>query len=122
LAVFGKRILLLEDDRNVADLLMHVLHAGGYVVDVVRTVAEAKRSLDEDDYQLLIADWRLPDGDGTAVADDAASRGVKTALLTGYAFQMPPEKAARYEVWMKPMRPSELLTAVERCIREPCTH
>jgi hypothetical protein len=29
---------------------------------------------------------------------------------------MPGEKTRRYEVWMKPMLPSELIAAVERCI------
>jgi hypothetical protein len=38
---------------------------------------------------------------------------MKTAVLTGYAFQMPPEKADRHEVWMKPMRPRELIAEVE---------
>jgi hypothetical protein len=37
-------------------------------------------------------------------------------FLTGYAFQMPPDKADRHEVWMKPMRPRELIAEVERCI------
>jgi hypothetical protein len=58
-------------------------------------------------------------GDGTAVADRAADLGAKTAVLTGYVLQMPREKAERHEVWMKPMRPSELVAAVERCIGKP---
>ncbi len=66
--------------------------------------------------RLVITDWRLPDGDGIAFADRAADLGTNTAVLTGYAFHMTPERAARHEVWMKPMRPIELIAAIERCI------
>jgi DNA-binding response OmpR family regulator len=109
----GRRILLLEDDPDVAELLIAVLHDAGYIVDPAHTIAEAERRLADRAYDLVIADWRLPDGDGMLFANRAADVGTKTALLSGYALQMSPEKSARHEVWMKPMRPSELIAAVE---------
>ena len=45
-----------------------------------------------------------------------AQRGLKTAVMTAHAFNMRPEKAERHEVWLKPMRPRELIAEVERCI------
>jgi len=45
---------------------------------------------------------------------------VKTAVFTGYALMLP-EKAAPHEIWMKPMRPSEFMAAVERCIGKAST-
>jgi DNA-binding response OmpR family regulator len=110
------RILLVEDERNLGELLVHVLLSAGFAVDLAPTVAEAERWLTARDYGLVIADWRLPDGDGIAFADRAADLGTNTAVLTGYAFHMTPETAARHEVWMKPMRPVELIAAIERCI------
>ena len=80
------------------------------------TVAEAERWLTTRDYGLVITDWRLPDGDGIALADRAAGLGMNTAVLTGYAFHMSAEVAARHELWMKPMRPVELLEAIEHRI------
>ena len=78
------------------------------------TVAEAEQRLAQpSDYGLVITDWRLPDGDGIALADRAAGLGMNTAVLTGYAFHMSAEAAARHEVWMKPMRPVELIAAIE---------
>ena len=109
-------ILLLEDDEDVAELLVLVLRAAGYIVDLAITVAQAERRLAERGYGLVIADWRLADGDGTIVADRAADLGAKTAILSGYALQMPREKAARHEIWMKPMRPGEFVAAVQRCV------
>jgi CheY-like chemotaxis protein len=98
----ASRILLLEDDEDVAELLVLVLRA-------------------ERGYELVVADWRLPDGDGIEIADRAADLGAKTAILSGYALQMTPEKSARHEIWMKPIRPTELIAAVERCVGKPRT-
>jgi DNA-binding response OmpR family regulator len=97
-------------------VLLFVLQGAGYIVDLALTVAQAERRLSDRRYGLVVADWRLPDGDGIAVADRAADLGWKTAVLTGYALQMPRDRAERHEIWMKPMRPTELVAAVERCI------
>ena len=112
----AKRILLIDDDAHLAGLLLFVLQGAGYIVDLALTVAQAERRLIERGYELVVADCRLPDGNGTAIADRAADLGAKTAVLTGYAIQMPRERVERHEIWMKPMRPSELVAAVERCI------
>jgi len=111
------RILLVEDERNLSELLVHILLSAGFAVDLAATVAEAEQRLAQPtDYGLVITDWRLPDGDGIALADRAAGLGMNTAVLTGYAFHMSAEVAARHEVWMKPMRPVELIAAIEHCM------
>jgi two-component system response regulator PilR (NtrC family) len=112
----ARRILLVEDESNLGELLVHVLVSAGFAVDLAATVAEAEQGHTTRDYGLGHHDWRLPDGDGIAFADRAADLGTNTAVLTGYAFHMTPETAARHEIWMKPMRPVELIAAIERCI------
>lgn len=115
----ARRILLVEDERNIHQLLAHSLHAEGYAVDVAETAAAAQRHLDTGSYELVIADWRLPDGDGLEIADLAADRGIRTILISGYLFQIPAERVARHELLMKPMRPHELIACVEWLIGKP---
>ena len=110
------RILLVEDDHNVRVLLEHVLIDGGYEVDSAATAAEARSLLDSVTYELLLADGRLPDGTGMALADYAQANGVKTLIITGYAFQLASEELGRYEFLMKPVRPAELLQAIRRTL------
>ena len=112
----GKRILLVDDERAVRELLANVLWDEGYVVDVADTVGEAMACLDRSAYALVITDWRLPDGDGLLVADTAAELGAKSFLMSGYLFQMPGGRAEQHETLMKPVRPSELVAAVEHSI------
>ena len=112
----GTAILLVEDDRDVARILEHVLIDAGYNVEVVGTAAAAHQCIGRGAYSLVIADLRLPDGDGAEVADDASERGIKTAILSGYVHQLTPAAAERHEIMLKPMRPVELITAVRRLI------
>lgn len=112
----AKRILLVEDEVTIRDLLVNVLLAEGYAVDAVATVAEAMAHLDGPPYTLVLSDWRLPDGDGLLVVEAGAELGARTMIMSGYLFQMPGGRAERHETLMKPLRPSELIAAVERAI------
>src|SRR5918911_1117173 len=67
-----KRILLVEDDEDVGELLAVALEDAGYEVDVAKTAPESWAHLAANGYALVIADWRLPDGDGSVIADGAA--------------------------------------------------
>jgi DNA-binding response OmpR family regulator len=111
-----KRILLVEDDRTIREVLSNVLLAEGYRVDAAVTVAEAMACIDARPYALVISDWRLPDGEGSLVVDKAANMGANTLLMSGYLFHMPGDLADRHETLMKPLRPVEIVAAVERSI------
>ena len=109
-------ILLVEDDRDLARILEHVLIDADYKVEVVGTAAAAYQCINRGSYSLVIADLRLPDGNGAEVADEAVERGIKTAILSGYVHQLTPAVADRHEIMLKPMRPVELITTVRRLI------
>jgi DNA-binding response OmpR family regulator len=115
-AMPAKRILLVEDDPDIHQLLAHVLIDEGYAVDVATTAAKAWQCLDAQSYALVIADWRLPDGDGTVIAEAAADLGAKTFVMSGYLFSMPGGRSERHDTLMKPIRPRELVMAVEHSI------
>ena len=55
------RILVVEDDANLALLLAYNLEAEGYVVDSVGHGDEAELRLVESAPDLVILDWMLPD-------------------------------------------------------------
>jgi DNA-binding response OmpR family regulator len=111
-----KRILLVEDEPEISAFLTIALRGEGYVVDVAGTASEAWAYLDAQRYALVIADWRLPDGDGSLIADSAAQLGAKTFLMSGYLFHMPGGRAEQHQTLMKPIRPSEIVAAVQHSI------
>jgi two-component system copper resistance phosphate regulon response regulator CusR len=58
------RILLVEDDPDLAELVALGLRNESYAVDVVATVGAADEALRIDEYDLACIDLGLPDGDG----------------------------------------------------------
>jgi DNA-binding NtrC family response regulator len=99
------RILLVEDDPDVRLLMEHILLDAGYEVDVAGSMTGGGESLGRRSYALVIADGRLPDGNGMAVADKAREEGVKALVVTGYALSLPVEVIDRFEILLKPLRP-----------------
>ena len=58
------RILVVEDDANLAPFLVKALEEAAYAVDRVPNLAEARRRLSEATYDLVSLDVQLPDGSG----------------------------------------------------------
>jgi DNA-binding NtrC family response regulator len=109
--------LLIEDDVDVRRLMEHSLIAGGYEVNVAGTVLAGREMLRSQPYDLVITDVRLPDRSGIELADIASEKRVPVLIITGYAFNLPRSDLYRFEFLLKPVRPSELLLAVERTLQ-----
>lgn len=108
------RILVVDDDPGVRDLLAFVLDEAGFEVEVAATAAAAGACLDSIRYDVVIADWWLPDRHGLAVVDEAADRGAKTFVLSGYDLRLIDDAATRHGLLKKPIDPAELLAAVRQ--------
>lgn len=107
-------ILLVEDDEDVRPIMEHVLFSAGYEIDATGAEAGTRELLAGVSYDLVIADAKLPDGIGLAVADEARENGMKALIITGYAFTLPHGAFDRYGILLKPLRPHELLDVVGR--------
>ena len=111
-----KRILLVEDEGDIRALLAEALQDESYAVDFAASVREAKSCLTSQTYDLVIADWKLPDGDGRLSADWATELGAKTVVMSGYLSHMPGGRAPDHETLMKPIRLPEFVDLVRRSI------
>ena len=65
--IAGDRVLIVEDERRDADLIVALAGAHGLRSEVVRTVAAAIASIHAQPPIALVLDLRLPDGRGEAV-------------------------------------------------------
>lgn len=69
------RLLLVEDDFDVAAGLGAYLDARGVTVQYACTASAARAVLTEQTVDLVVLDVRLPDGDGVALCHDLKARG-----------------------------------------------
>ncbi|WP_144763216.1 response regulator transcription factor [Curtobacterium sp. 9128] len=75
------RVLLLEDDVDLARELVGALRRSGFAVDHVATLADADEAIALAPYDCLVLDRSLPDGDALSVVEDLRRRGTETGIL-----------------------------------------
>jgi len=117
------KILLLEDDFNLASSLKEILELEGYEVDIVSNASEAYEKTFNEKYDLYIFDINLPDENGIEVlknlrdADDKTPTIFITALVDlntmSKAFNVGIEDYIK-----KPFEPEELIIRINAKLKQ----
>ncbi|WGM45937.1 Transcriptional regulatory protein BasR [Brevundimonas sp. NIBR10] len=117
------RILLVEDETELSEVLGRLLTSGGYVVDRVPTLGEAMEAVRSFAYPLIILDRRLPDGDGLSLLAhcpvDAAPRVLVLSALDQTDDKVAGLAAGADDYLAKPFAPEELLARLKALLRRP---
>ncbi len=75
------RILLVEDEKRIADFVARGLEGSGYSVDVAENGEQALARVADAAYELIILDLMLPDLDGLVVLEKIRNRKVSQPVL-----------------------------------------
>jgi two-component system copper resistance phosphate regulon response regulator CusR len=75
------RILVVEDEKRIADFLCRGLQGAGYAVDAAPTGADALENIHATDYDLVVLDLMLPDMDGLQILEKIRNRKVGPPVL-----------------------------------------
>ncbi|WP_295643914.1 response regulator transcription factor [uncultured Methylibium sp.] len=75
------QILIVEDDRPIAENLHDYLEARGHQCDHAATLAQARRRLAAAPPDVLLLDRSLPDGDGLALVHSLRAQGSSLPVL-----------------------------------------
>ena len=92
------RILVVEDDRLLNNTLCYNLEAAGYVVDSALTKSAASDFLTKQDYDLIVLDVNLPDGNGFDFCREVKERRPDTAVIFLTANDMESDMLKGYEL------------------------
>lgn len=117
----SEKIMLLEDDENLGLSLKKFIQDEGYDVDLARNLEEA-RAKKIDDYDLMILDWMLPDGQGVDYLKEvrAKTNSIPVIMLTARAELIDKviglESGANDYV-TKPFEPRELVARIRAQLR-----
>ena len=79
------RVLIVDDEPYLAHLMQVVLAEEGYVVQVAHSLREAKTA--EGPFDLVVADVRLPNGDGRHLRECYPDTPFLT--MSGYPDELP---------------------------------
>ena len=88
------KILLIEDDEELAAILVPALHASNHAVDHAGTADLGRAFLDNYAYDVVILDWELPDGAGVELCRQFRADGGRTPILMFPARSLISDKTA----------------------------
>jgi DNA-binding response OmpR family regulator len=113
----GKRILLVDDDRGVADVCVQMLRHHGYCVSTSLSGEDALDVFSRGQFDLVILDVGLPGIDGLSCAKELLRRksDIKIVLSSGNCADLSRDKlqpGETFRLLQKPYTMSELIKTV----------
>lgn len=118
------KVLLVEDDPQLAENVRRLLRRQKHVVDVAGTLSMAKAALAGDAYEVVLLDRLLPDGDGTELMDFARRECLSTRFIVVSALDDIGQRVEGLDhgaddYITKPFEPAELNARIRAAARRP---
>jgi len=118
------RILVIEDNEELAGLIAEGLADADYETEHVATAAEARHALTTARYSAVVLDLGLPDGDGLTVLGDVRARHDEVPILiltarAGVHDRVVGLRAGADDYLTKPFAFEELVARLEALLRRP---
>lgn len=118
------RLLIVEDEEDLAGLMKANLHRAGFAVDVAGTAEDAGAALAAQTYDAVLLDLGLPDDDGLTVLSDLRNRRDATPVIVVTARDRVAERvrglnAGADDYLVKPFAHEELLARINAVLRRP---
>lgn len=116
-------VLLIEDDLTFSKIMESFLSKKGFHLEVCHNLKSGAEALKANTYDLLLLDYRLPDGSGAEIISRQGIDfpAIPTIVITSFndvrtavSFM----KSGVYEYITKPVNPDELLMVIEQALNK----
>lgn len=119
------RVFVVDDDSGLRDAIVVALRVTGFATDAVATLAEARARLASHEYDCMIVDRRLPDGEGLSLLDEGGGGSVPPALVLtardSIRDRVEGFDRGAYDYLVKPFAMAELIARVQTLCRRRAT-
>jgi two-component system response regulator HydG len=117
------KILIVEDDLTFSQLLHGFLQKNGHEIITAASIKDGLKAIAQNTFDLLLLDYRLPDGIGLDVLVNARSAGstVPVIIMTSFNDVRTAVKAIQsgaFDYITKPVNPEELLMIMSEALGE----
>jgi len=115
------RILILEDDTTFAQLLEGFLTKNGHTITLVTHIKQSFKAIESQEFDLLLIDYRLPDGVGLDVLSHIRDLGLAIPLIIMTSFNdvrtaVKSMQMGAFDYITKPVNPDELLMVIKNSL------
>ena len=115
------KILLVEDDKNIAITISYYLQQEGFTINTAKTVKEGVEKIKNNDYDLMLLDINLPDGTGYELYQEMKNiQEIPTIFLTALDEEKDIVKGfdlGADDYITKPFHAGELLSRIKNVLR-----
>ncbi|MDF2431768.1 MAG: two-component system, NtrC family, response regulator HydG [Mucilaginibacter sp.] len=117
------KILLVEDDLTFSQILQNFLQKNGHEIICASNIKNGLKLWEQDTFDILLLDYRLPDGTGLDVLANVREKGalVPAILMTSFNDVRTAVKAMRlgaFDYITKPVNPEELMMILGAALNE----
>ena len=119
----GSRILVIDDEEEVRELVHKILERAGYTVETSDDPSEVVASLLVGRHNLITVDLKMPDMDGQDVAELAKSVNTRIPVVVISGFLTHDLQAHLKSIGIrhfvqKPFKPADLLETVREALSD----
>lgn len=116
------KLLLIEDELELGKSIQNYLDASGFVCEWVTTISLAIEKIELYEYDAILLDLMLPDGDGFQILKELKSRNKKDGIIIISAKNTLESRIEGFKIGAddyltKPFHLSELLVRIQALIR-----
>jgi signal transduction histidine kinase len=119
----GKKVLVIDDEESILQMMRETLHQHGFQVDVAKDGESALRRLNQTPYDLALCDWKMPGLNGQEVYERLCSANPalseRLIFITGDVISDKTQKflQERRKVCLsKPFSLSEFCVAIDKAL------
>jgi DNA-binding response OmpR family regulator len=118
------RLLIIEDEERIGELLRSALVRAGFSVDVLTTIADARAALSLVPYDAALLDLGLPDEDGLSLLGELRRAGNPVPVLVLTARDAIGDRVTGLNIGaddylVKPFAMAEVIARVKALLRRP---
>ncbi|MBK0383884.1 sigma-54-dependent Fis family transcriptional regulator [Pedobacter sp. SD-b] len=117
------KTLIVEDDVSFAELLSGFLSKYDHQVSFVPKIQPSLRLLTQESFDLLLIDYRLPDGTGLEILKLVREKGLNTPIIMMTSFNdvrtaVKSIQLGAFDYIIKPVNPDELLLTIKKALEK----
>lgn len=117
------KTLIIEDDTSFSELLEGFLTKHNFSVACYGKIQPALKALGQETFQLLLIDYRLPDGTGLEVLKFLREQGINVPVIMMTSFNdvrtaVKSIQLGAFDYILKPVNPDELLLTISNALKQ----